>query len=134
MGSKPKIAFLSAVGTISVGLGILGVFVPLLPTTPFLLLAAFCFARSSPRFYQQLIGNRWLGDYVQNYRDKRGLPLRIKCLAIASLWITVAISAIWATDLPAVRVILLAVAVAVTWHLLAIRTLSGSWPAQSEGS
>ena len=84
MGSKPKIAFLSAVGTISVGLGILGVFVPLLPTTPFLLLAAFCFARSSPRFYQQLIGNRWLGDYVQNYRDKRGLPLRIKCLAIAS--------------------------------------------------
>ena len=134
MGNKPKIAFLSAVGTISVGLGILGVFVPLLPTTPFLLLAAFCFARSSPRFYQQLIGNRWLGDYVRNYRDKRGLPLRIKCLAIASLWMTVAISAIWATDLPAVRVILLAVAVAVTWHLLAIRTIPGRWPARSEGN
>lgn len=119
------IVVLSAVGMLSVGLGILGVFIPLLPTTPFLLLAAFCFARSSPRFYQQLVGNRWFGGYVRGYREKGGIPLRIKCLAIASLWMTIISSVIWATDLLAVRVILLAVALAVTWHLVSIRTLPG---------
>lgn len=133
MNERPKVIVLVMLGMISVGLGLLGIFLPLLPTTPFLLLAAFFFARSSPRFYSWLLNNRWFGGYVRNYREKRGIPLRIKALAIASLWMTITMSVIWATDLLAIRVFLLAVASAVTWHLLTIKTLSGGWKAQNDG-
>ena len=59
-------------------LGIAGIFLPLLPTTPFLLLAAACYVRSSPRLYRWLMNHRWTGEYIRDYREKRGLPLRTK--------------------------------------------------------
>ena len=58
-------------GTLSLALGMIGIFVPLLPTTCFLLLAAWCYARSSPRLYDRLLRARWIGDYLRRYRDER---------------------------------------------------------------
>jgi len=110
-------------GTISVGLGILGIFLPLLPTTPFLLLAAFLYARSSQRFYDWLLNNRWFGSYIRNYRERRGISVKIKILAISTLWITISISAFWAVKILFVRIILFLIAGAVTWHILSFKTI-----------
>ena len=75
-------------GTFCLIAGIVGIFLPLLPTTPFLLLAAFCYARSSQRFYTWLMTNRWFGEYIKNYRDGKGIPVRIKVCKIGLLWLT----------------------------------------------
>ncbi|NLL90087.1 MAG: DUF454 domain-containing protein [Dehalococcoidales bacterium] len=113
------------IGTICVGLGMLGMFLPVLPTTPFLLLAAACYIRSSRRFYCWLINNRFCGKYIQNYRQKKGIPLKLKISVISLLWLTILASAIFIVDLLLVRILLILIAVGVTIHLLKIRTLKG---------
>jgi uncharacterized protein len=111
-----------AAGTLSVATGILGIFLPVLPTTPFMLLAAFCYSRSSPRCYQWLLNNRWFGAYIRNYREGRGMPLRVKTLTITALWLTIGATSIYVLTAWWSRALLLAVAAAVTIHLLSIKT------------
>jgi len=110
-------------GTLFVGLGTLGIFLPLLPTTPFLLLAAACYARGSERFYDWLVGNRWFGNYIKNYRERKALPLRIKAFSIVLLWATIGYSTVFVIDIALVRVILVLIAIAVTIHIIRFRTL-----------
>ena len=110
-------------GSIFVGLGVIGIFIPLLPTTPFLLLAAVCYARGSERFYNWLIGNKWLGNYIRNYREGKGTPLRVKTASIFLLWLTIGYSVIFIIDILIIRIILLAIALGVTIHLIRIPTL-----------
>ena len=114
---------LIVLGTCFLGLGILGVFLPLLPTTPFLLLAAACYARSSKTFYHWLLYNRWFGSYIRNYREGRGIPLRLKVVTLALLWGTITYSAFFVVDALYWRIILLVIAVSVTIHILKTRTL-----------
>ena len=76
---------LKVIGTFFVVLGFIGIFVPLLPTTPFLLLAAACYAKSSPAFYNWLLCNKWFGSYIKNYREGRGIPLKSKIVSITLL-------------------------------------------------
>ena len=118
-------------GTICVVLGTLGVFVPVLPTTPFLLLAAACYARSSHRFYQWLISNRIFGRYIRNYREGKGIPLRTKVVALTLLWLTIGYSAFFVLDSLIVRLLLLAIAVGVTFHLVLAKTYRGAKPGTS---
>lgn len=110
-------------GTLFMGLGTIGIFLPLLPTTPFLLLAAACYARGSKRFYNWLLNNRWFGDYIRNYREKKGIPLKIKILSVSFLWATIGYSTVFVIDIPLVRVILVLIAIAVTIHIIRFRTL-----------
>ena len=98
-------------------------FVPLLPTIPFLLLAAACYARSSERFYNWLLNNRWFGSYIRNYIQKRGIPLKAKVFTIALLWIVIGCSAAFAVESFAVRLILVLIAIGVSVHVLTLRTL-----------
>ena len=114
---------LISIGTLSVFLGFLGIFIPLLPTTPFLLLAAACYIRSSDRFYQWLIDNKWLGRYIRDYHEKRGMKLRSKIFSLSILWITIACSVIFATDNNILRVFLVLIALGVTIHLSRLKTL-----------
>jgi uncharacterized membrane protein YbaN (DUF454 family) len=114
---------LVVLGTCFVGLGILGIFLPLLPTTPFLLLAVACYARSSKRFYDWLLNNRLFGSYIRNYREGRGIPLKVKLLTIALLWGTIIFSAFFVVNALYIRIILLLIAVGVTIHILKTRTL-----------
>ncbi len=121
--TNPRRMLLIAFGTLSVILGVVGIFVPILPTTPFLLLAAFFYARSSPRFLHVLLSNRWLGAYIRNYRDGRGIPLRMKAITMVGLWATIGLTIIMVVNSPWGRLALAAIAVAVTIHLLRIKTL-----------
>ncbi|MEJ5202004.1 MAG: YbaN family protein [Anaerolineales bacterium] len=109
-------------GTLCVALGVLGMFLPVLPTTPFLLLAAICYGRSSKRFYRWLMTNRWCGEYIRNYREGKGLPLKQKVLTILLLWLTISLTAWLAVSTWWVRMILLGIAMGVTIHLVQIKT------------
>ena len=110
------------IGTIALGLGMVGIFVPLLPTTPFLLLAAACYARSSPRFYHWLIHHHWLGEYIRNYRENRAIKFRDKVTTIAMMWLGMGVSIILVDPLW-LKAILGVIAIAVTVHLLSLRTI-----------
>jgi len=121
MRTTVKRRLLIGAGTLSTGLGIIGVFIPILPTTPFLLLAAACYMRSSERFYQWLINNRILGDYVRNYIEGRGMPIRIKILTILLLWLTIGLSITFGVQNIAVRIVLICIAIGVTAHICLIK-------------
>lgn len=108
-------------GMVLVGLGILGIFLPLLPTTPFLLLAAVCYAKSSRRFYNWLLGNKWFGKYIKNYREGKGIPLKIKIFSISLLWLTILFSAIFIVNILFVRIILIMIAIGVSIHISSVQ-------------
>ena len=113
---------LIASGTFFVALGVLGLFLPVLPTTPFLLLAAVCYARSSERFYHWLLTNRWCGEYIRNYREGNGIPRRQKVLTLLLLWLAIGYTAWFVVSLWWVKLILVGIAVGVTVHLARIKT------------
>ena len=116
-------ALWTAGGTIFLGLGIIGIILPVLPTTPFLLLAAYCYLRGSERMHRWLLGNKWFGEYIKNYQEKRGIPLKIKVWAISFLWITIAISIFFFIEIIWIRIIMVIIAAAVTYHIVTFKTL-----------
>ena len=121
-GARPlRRAALLVCGTLSFALGVLGIFVPLLPTTCFLLIAAWCYARSSQRLYDRLMRARWIGSYLRRYRDERSIPVHVKIASLVMMWITIGYSVVVFPNL-AVRIALLATALAVTWHLYRLPT------------
>ena len=109
-------------GFIFVGIGILGIFVPLLPTAVFLILASACFMKSSPKAAEWLKNNKWIGGYVRNYLDKTGLSITSKIIHIIILWVSIGISIYIIDDNIAVRILLLVIAVSVSIHLIMIKT------------
>ena len=114
---------LVTLGTLFVSIGILGIFLPILPTTPFLLLAAVCFARSSPRFYNWLLNNKWFGNYIRNYRNRKGLLLKQKAITIILLWVVIGFSATLAVQALWVKIVLILIAIGVSIHVFSLRTL-----------
>ena len=111
------------VGTLSVILGVLGMVFPVLPTTPFLLLAAICYARSSERFYHWLTTNRLMGSYVRNYMEHRATTAATKVVSIGTLWLCIGLAAFFFTESWVVRSLLLVVAIGVTAHLATLKTI-----------
>ena len=112
---------LVAVGLLSTVLAVLGIFLPLLPTVPLLLLAAACFARSSDRFYRWLLEHRRLGPLVRTYRDGKGIPARARAAAIALIWVSIALSA-YLTPNGWVRLLLFGIASGITAYLVSLPT------------
>ena len=115
---------LVTLGILSVVLGMVGVFVPVLPTTPFLLLTAGCFMRRSPRLYNWLIHHKWFGDYIRHYREHRAVTLKSKIIALVMLWGVIGYTAFGVIDNWWIRGVLGVIAVGVTLHLLHLRTLT----------
>jgi uncharacterized membrane protein YbaN (DUF454 family) len=122
ISSKPVRILLIAAGSMAVALAIIGILVPVLPTTVFLLLAAAAFARSSERFYTWLITNKVFGSYILNYRLGLGIRLRHKLVTMILLWSMIGISGYFFVDLWWVKLILLAVAFGVSTHILTVKT------------
>ena len=113
----PLRALLLLAGILSTMLAVAGIFLPVLPTVPFLLLAAACFARSSDRLHRWLLTHPRLGPVILAYQDGEGIPRRAKISAIVLIWISIPLSA-WFVPFAWVRVLLLAVGAAVTIYLL----------------
>lgn len=113
---------LLAAGGLCVTLGLVGIFIPILPTTPFLLLAAFFFARGSDRALGWLLHNRWFGPYISNYRSGLGIALRDKVITLSLLWFSIAACAVFLIEIGWLRLLLVAVAAGVSIHILRMRT------------
>jgi len=110
-------------GVLFVFIGAVGVVVPLLPTTPFLLLAAACFVRSSERLYNWMLNHRLLGPYIKNYRERRTVTRGVKATTLILLWITIGISVVVVVEQLWLKIVLIGIAAGVTWHVLSLRTL-----------
>lgn len=98
-----KRVLLIIIGSISLVLGVLGIVLPLLPTTPFLLLTGACYVRSSDRLYNWLMSNKWFGSYIKNYKAGRGIPVRAKVSLLIMIWFSFLFSAFYITSHPLLR-------------------------------
>ena len=112
----------NAAGTFFLSLGIVGIAIPLLPTTPFLLLAAACYLRGSSRMHRWMLTNNYFGEYLRDYQAGRGMPRKAKVVTVSLLWAVIAFSAVFATSSTIIRIALLVVAVGVTIHILTLKT------------
>ncbi|MDR0888212.1 MAG: YbaN family protein [Candidatus Methanoplasma sp.] len=119
--NKIKRAALITAGCAFVLLGAIGAFLPILPTTPFIIVAAICFSTSSPRMYSWLAGNRYFGEYIDNYRTGAGVSKRTKANALVFLWAMLLISGFFMRNNHMVLLILLIVGICVTAHVLLLR-------------
>ena len=115
-------ALLITLGSLSLVLGIIGIFLPILPTTPFLLLSAALFFRSSPRLYNWLLNQKYLGTYIRNFREHRAIPLRAKIVSVSMVWITLSYCVI-TTETTIPRLLFILLAIGITWHILSYKTL-----------
>lgn len=115
-------AILIFLGTVSVGLGIMGMFLPLMPTTVFLLMAAYCYSRSSERFHTWLMTNRLCGKYIQNFKSGRGMSIRQKVTTIATLWASIGFSIWFVYGSFWLTMFLAAIAIGVTLHIVLLKT------------
>ncbi|MFZ4725026.1 MAG: YbaN family protein [Paludibacter sp.] len=117
-----KILFVIS-GLISLAVGILGVFLPLLPATPFLLFSAWLFAKSSDKLYNWLMNHKILGTIIRDYRDEKSLTIRIKITAIILLWGSMLYSIFYVVNEKLwLQLILATIATGVTIHLLLLKT------------
>ena len=113
--------FLLLLGTLSLAVGIIGIFLPVLPTTPLLLLAAWCYYRGSRRMYHWLMSHPHLGAYIRNFTERKVIPLHAKVITLTLLWTSLLFCAyilnpIW------LKCLMIAIAIGVTWHILSYRS------------
>lgn len=109
-------------GFISLGFGIIGIILPVLPTTPFLLLSAWLFLKSSDKFYSWLLNHKVFGKYIKDYLEKKGINKRVKIFALILLWVSILISSIFIPFWIG-RISLYIIATLVTIHILKLNTL-----------
>jgi uncharacterized membrane protein YbaN (DUF454 family) len=113
---------LNIVGSVSLVLGVLGIFLPLLPATPFLLLASACYLRGSERLHGWLMSNRVLGTYIKNIQQRRGIPLRAKIVTITILWLSLLFS-IYRIDILLLQLMLCFIGITSSAFIFRIKTL-----------
>ena len=120
MASK---VFLNILGTMFLLVGVLGVVLPLLPATPFLLLASACYVRGSETLHNWLMSNKYLGPYITNIKDKRGMPIKAKIITISVLWMSLLFS-MYRVDSLLLDSTLAIVGIGVTTLILKLKTVA----------
>ncbi|MEG0773967.1 YbaN family protein [Clostridium sp.] len=118
-----KNVLLIGFGSVSLVAGVVGIFLPLLPTTPLLLLASTCYLRSSPKLSQKLLNNKYLGSYIKSYKENKGIPLKTKVLVLTLLWISLSYSIIFVISSLMIKFLLIIIGTLVTKHIITIKTL-----------
>ncbi|MDD2277964.1 MAG: YbaN family protein [Bacteroidales bacterium] len=125
--NKPTSPFVKALlilaGLISLGLGIVGIVIPVLPTTPFFLLSAYLFLRSSQRLYRWLLTHKLFGNYIRNYIHHKAIGKGIKIFTLLLLWTTILLSIYLVRGNLWLQLFLVIVAIAVSVHVLRLRTM-----------
>lgn len=110
-------------GFVSLSLGVIGIFIPLLPTTPLLLLAAWCFFRSSEKLYHKLINSKYLGTYIKNFRENKVIPLKTKIFTITLLWTSLIYCIFFvANGMLWLQIILAIILIGVTMHIVSYKS------------
>ncbi|EMJ81878.1 PF04304 family protein [Leptospira borgpetersenii serovar Hardjo-bovis str. Sponselee] len=109
-------------GSISLILGIIGIFTPILPTTPFLLLSAACYARASHQFYNWLMNNRYFGSYIRDWRIHKTIPIRAKIIAISMIFLTIGTTVFFFIPILAVKILVSLIGILVVIYLIRIPT------------
>ena len=110
-------------GILSLVLGVVGVFLPVLPTTPFLLLSATLFLRSSQKLYDWLLSHPCLGEYIRNFKEHNAIPLRVKIISVSLVWITLLYCAIFVAKEWWMSAVFVSIAIGVSIHILHYKTL-----------
>jgi uncharacterized membrane protein YbaN (DUF454 family) len=116
------------VGSMALALGALGLFLPVLPTTPFVILAAACYYKGSGRLHAWILESRWFGEMIRNYQAGRGITLSTKIKAVGLMWLTITVSATFYVDSLLARVLMYGVAIGVTIYLARQPTLKEGNP------
>ena len=117
-----KIA-IAVFGVLSLGLGIIGIFLPLLPTTPFILLSAYLFAKSSTRLHYWITNHKLFGDYIRSYNEDKSISMQVKIMAIGMIWSSMLFSIFFVlNDKWWLQLILVSIAIGVTTHLIMMKT------------
>ncbi len=115
-----KRTLLVIAGTLFLAIGFVGIIIPVLPTTPLLLLAAACYLRGSERLHRWMIENSIFGEFIRNYTEGRGIKPRQKAVTLVFLWVTISLSALYMIENLLVRIMLFIIATAVSVHLFAL--------------
>ena len=118
----PRQIIYITIGSTALVLGAVGLFLPLLPTTPFWLLTAWCYLHSSPELYKRAMENPHFSRYIREYMEERALSMRTKVTALSTMWISITLTSIFLTDNTWVRISLLLISICVTIHLLRFPT------------
>jgi len=118
--SRLKKGLFVVAGTVSLGLGFVGIVLPVLPTTPFLLLSAACYYKGSERLHRWMLNNRLFGDYLRNYKEGKGIPPKTKIFTLILLWSAISFSALFMLSNPIIQVILFAIAIGVSIHVVTL--------------
>jgi uncharacterized membrane protein YbaN (DUF454 family) len=126
ISEKIKRTIFTVFGTIFLIIGAIGVFIPILPTTPFLLLAAACYLRGSERLHRWLINNRVFGEFIRNYTEGRGIKQGQKIYTISFLWLMIIFSVIYVLKSSLFRILLLLIAMVVSIHIIMLPTIKQS--------
>ena len=122
ISDKVKRTIYVFIGTIFLVIGAIDVVIPVLPTTPFLLLAAACYLRGPDRLHHWMINTRIFGEFIRNYREGKGITFRNKLLTIALLWVSISFSALFIIERPMIKALLFLIAIAVSTHILLLPT------------
>ena len=119
---ETKRLFFLSVGSTLLGIGVIGIVIPVLPTTPFILASAFFYSKSSKRLENWISNSPYFGSYIENYKTRRGVPLNVKLTSIGFLWLTLVVSAFLFSSNWYIPLILIIVGMAVTLHIALIKT------------
>ena len=110
-------------GSLSLALGVVGIFLPVLPTTPFLLLSAALYLRSSMKLYDWLMSHRYFGSYIRNFKENKAIPLRVKVVSVTMVWATLLYCTFAIAEAWWMRLLFISIASGVTLHILHYKTL-----------
>ncbi|ESU33808.1 hypothetical protein G3A_04350 [Bacillus sp. 17376] len=116
-------ALLITIGTLSITLGVIGIVIPLLPTTPLILLGAACYVKASDELYQKLIKNKWLGGYIKDFREKNGITYKNKVLSLSLMWISILGTILFFEINFWLAAVLIVIAVTVSAYILSFNTI-----------
>jgi len=121
MGPVKRILYI-VLGSFFLALGTIGIFVPLLPTTPFWLLTCWFYIRSSEKLYNRVMANKYFGSYIRSYMEDKAIPLRAKILSLTIMWTSILCTSLFLVELLWVKILLLFICIGVSWHILSFPT------------
>lgn len=121
MGETKRIIYI-ILGSFFLILGAVGIFIPLLPTTPFWLLTCWFYLRSSDKLYNRAMSNRYFGSYVRNFLVDKAIPLRSKIISVSIMWLSAILTSLYLIEYLWVKILLILISAGVTWHILSFPT------------